>query len=101
MNVSTLCQPLTNGRRRNQLRFTPCLGGSVNPTVLPKLSVLSDYYASPIQRMGLDLEEKEASLLPPRFLGNPLECVTTQEGSDVILTLDIEPSGGAPTAISW
>nr|CAD7428498.1 unnamed protein product [Timema monikensis] len=47
-----------------------------------------------------DLEEKEASLLPPRFLGNPLECVTTQEGSDVILTLDIEPSGGAPTAIS-
>nr|CAD7256200.1 unnamed protein product [Timema shepardi] len=51
--------------------------------------------------IATDLEEKEASLLPPRFLGNPLECVTTQEGSDVILTLDIEPSGGAPTAISW
>ena len=42
-----------------------------------------------------------ANLQPPSFVGEPQQCVTAQEGTDIILTVELTPSGGAPTAISW
>ncbi|KAJ9593671.1 hypothetical protein L9F63_014782, partial [Diploptera punctata] len=51
------------------------------------------------------LEKKPSSggttnLLPPSFLGDPQQCVTAPEGTDVTITVELAPTGGAPTAIS-
>jgi hypothetical protein len=40
-------------------------------------------------------------LQAPSFVGDTQQCVTAREGTDVTITIELTPTGGAPTAIYW
>ncbi|XP_069686561.1 titin homolog isoform X2 [Periplaneta americana] len=41
------------------------------------------------------------NLQPPSFVGEAQQCVTAREGTDVTITIELSPNGGAPTGFSW
>lgn len=41
------------------------------------------------------------NLQPPSFVGDTQQCVTAREGTDITITIELTPTGDAPTAICW